>query len=79
MGVVAKLRGFDELDAKARRRKVRVLIDKGNDVSVSERADLDVLLLMGLGMTELEARQDVALRRRQNDRMKGKRSPPWMR
>jgi hypothetical protein len=63
----AKLQGFDKIPREDRRTRVRELIDKGAKLSVPETTELTVLLLMGLGMNEREARQDVLRHAKHDD------------
>jgi hypothetical protein len=73
---------FDQMSPEDRRTLVRALLDKGRAVTEDEEGDLDVLLRMGLGMSEQEARDDIALRSQQEfrrTRPPKKMVPPWMR
>ena len=68
-------RGYDDLEFDDRRKLCRDLIDRGTQATPDEETELSVLLLMGLGMTETQARGDVRLRKRQNKA--AKRKLPW--
>lgn len=58
-------RGYDDMELAQRRKLCRSLIDKGKDVTPDEERELSVLLLMGLGMSEVHARADIRHRAKQ--------------
>lgn len=60
-----KLQGYDKLALEDRRKLTRDLIDKGAKVTPEEETELSVLLLMGLNLSEVQARDEVDLRARQ--------------
>lgn len=59
------MRGFDDLTREERRKLCRAIIEKGPRATGEEQETMTILMLMGLGMTEAEARRDVKLRTRQ--------------
>jgi len=75
---VATSRGFDALSRQERRKRARELLDRSS-LTEEENVELDVLLLMAVGLSEATARADLLLRRRQSNRMKGRAVLPWRR
>lgn len=67
--LVATSRGFDSLSAQDRKARVRELLDQST-LSAEESVELDVLLLMAVGLSEESARADLLLRDRQCRRMR---------
>lgn len=65
---IATSRGFDALSAKERRKRARELLDR-SDLTGDENTELDVLLLMAVGLDEQSARADLVLRRRQRQHL----------
>jgi len=64
MREVATNKGFDDLTTEERRARARTLLDR-TDLSALESDELDVLLLMAVGLNETSARADLLLRKTQ--------------
>jgi hypothetical protein len=60
------MQGYDDLELADRRKLCRSLIDKAHGVTADEERELSVLMLMGIGLNESQARADVQLREHQN-------------
>ncbi len=69
------MRGYDDLELRERRKLCRALIRKGRKTTADEECEMTVLMLMGIGMTEAQARADVRLRERQV--ASAKAAVPW--
>ena len=65
------MRGYDDMDIADRRKLCRSLIGNASKVTPEEEGELSVLLLMGTGLNERQARADVRLRKRQVESMRG--------
>lgn len=64
LAAVVRIRGFDALSGRQRRRRVRELLDRPT-LTQAESDELDVLLLMAAGLSEETARADLLLRKSQ--------------
>jgi len=69
------MRGYDDLELRERRKMCRALIRKGGKITPDEEREMSVLLLMGIGMSEAQARTDIRLRERQGEA--SRRPLPW--